>query len=163
MEQKTEQTDFRHFVRIANTDLNGAKPIGSSLRQIKGVSFMFSNLICHLANIDKQKRTGDLNEEEIRKINDILNNPLKLNAPSWMLNRRKDFETGQDRHLISADLTFTQDNDIKIMKKIKSYKGIRHILEQPVRGQKTKSNFRKNKGKVHLGVKKKPGAKTGRP
>jgi len=163
MEQKTEKEDFRHFVRIANTDLNGAKPIISSLRQIKGVSFMFSNLICHLANINKQKRTGDLNDEEIKKINDIVNNPLKFNAPSWMLNRRKDFETGEDKHLISADLTFTQDNDIKIMKKIKSYKGVRHILEQPVRGQRTKSNFRRNKGKVHLGVKKKAGAKTGRP
>lgn len=158
-----EKQDFKHFVRIANTDLNGAKPIASSLRQIKGVSFMFSNLICHLANIDRTKRTGDLNEEEIKRINGLINDPQKFGAPTWMFNRRKDFETGKDKHLTVADLTFTQDNDIKIMKKIKSYKGIRHILEQPVRGQKTKSNFRKNKGKVHLGVKKKPGAKTGRP
>lgn len=163
MEQKEEHKDFKHFVRVADTDLNGAKPIGSSLRQIKGVSFMFSNLICHLAEIDRTKRTGDLNEEEIKKINDVINNPLKFNTPPWMFNRRKDSETGQDKHLISADLKFTQDNDIKIMKKIKSYKGVRHILNQPVRGQKTKSNFRENKGKVHLGVKKKAGAKTGRP
>ncbi|GAF76521.1 unnamed protein product [marine sediment metagenome] len=163
MEQKQETKDFKHFVRITNTDLNGAKQIGSSLRQIKGVSFMFSNLICHLAKIDRKKRTGDLNEEEIKRINDVITNPLKSGAPSWMLNRRKDFETGKDKHLVVADLTFTQDNDIKIMKKIKSYKGVRHILNQPVRGQKTKSNFRENKGKVHLGVKKKAGAKTGRP
>ena len=162
MEQK-EQKDFKHFVRIANTDLNGAKPVISSLRQIKGVSFMFSNLICHLAKIDRKKRTGDMNEEEIKRINDVINDPLKFGTPSWMLNRRKDFETGKDKHLISVDLTFTQDNDIKIMKKIKSYKGVRHILNQPVRGQKTKSNFRENKGKVHLGVKKKPGVKSGRP
>jgi len=160
---ETEQKDFKHFVRIADTDLNGAKPIVSSLRQIKGVSFMFANLICHLATIERKKRTGDLNEQEIKRINDIINEPLKFGSPSWMLNRRKDFETGRDKHLISADLTFTQDNDIKIMKKIKSYKGVRHILNQPVRGQKTKSNFRENKGKVHLGVKKKAGAKTGRP
>lgn len=158
-----EKQDFKHLVRIANTDLNGAKQIISSLRQVKGVAFMFSNLICHLADIDRKKRTGDLNEEEIKRINGILNDPLKFGAPSWMLNRRKDSETGQDKHLTVADLTFTQDNDIKIMKKIKSYKGVRHISEQPVRGQKTKSNFRKNKGKVHLGVKKKAGAKTGRP
>ena len=158
-----ENQDFKHFVRIADTDLNGANHIGSSLRQIKGVGFMFSNLICNLAKIDGRKRTGDLGEEEIKRINEVVNDPLKFNAPSWMLNRRKDFETGKDKHLVVADLTFTQDNDIKIMKKIKSYKGVRHILEQPVRGQKTKSNFRKNKGKVHLGVKKKAGAKTGRP
>ena len=163
MEEKTENKDFRHFVRIADTDLNGTKPIGSSLRQIKGVSFMFSNLICHLAKMDRTKRTGDLKEEEIKRINDVITDPLKFNIPSWMLNRRKDPETGEDKHLISADLTFTQDNDIKIMKKIKSYRGVRHILNQPVRGQKTKSNFRENKGKVHLGVKKKSGAKSGRP
>jgi len=161
MEQKTD--NFRHFVRIANTDLHGAKPIGSSLRQIKGVSFMFSNLICHLARIDKTKRTGDLKEEEVNRINEVIEDPVKSGTPSWMLNRRKDFETGQDKHLISSDLTFMQDNDIKIMKKIKSYKGIRHMLNQPVRGQRTKSNFRENKGKVHLGVKKKAGAKSGRP
>jgi len=158
-----EKQDFKHFVRIANTDLNGAKAIASSLRQIKGVSFMFSNLICHLAKIDRKKRTGELNEEEIKRINTVINDPLKSGAPSWMLNRRKDFETGIDKHLIVSDLTFAQDNDIKIMKKIKSYKGVRHILGQPVRGQKTKSNFRENKGKVHLGVKKKPGVKSGRP
>ena len=55
-------------------------------------------------------------------------------------------------------MSFTQDNDIKMLKKIKSYKGIRHSLGLPVRGQRTRSNFRKNKGKV-MGVKRKEGAK----
>jgi small subunit ribosomal protein S13 len=41
------------------------------------------------------------------------------------------------------------------MKKIRSYKGVRHMLGQPVRGQKTKSNFRKNKGSASLGVQRK--------
>jgi len=163
MEQKTEQKDFKHFVRVANTDLNGAKPIFNSLRQIKGVNFMFSNLICSLAKIDRTKKTGELNEEEVKRIDAVIKDPLKAGTPKWMINRRKDVETGEDKHLISADLTFTQDNDIKIMKKIKTYRGVRHILNQPVRGQKTKSNFRENKGKVHLGVKKKAGAKSGRP
>jgi small subunit ribosomal protein S13 len=56
---------------------------------------------------------------------------------------------------------FTKDNDIKLMRKIKSYKGTRHSAGQPVRGQRTKSNFRKSKGKV-MGVKRKAGAKSGR-
>jgi hypothetical protein len=51
-------------------------------------------------------------------------------------------------HKIGADLKFTQENDIRFMKKIRCYKGIRHSMGQPVRGQRTKSNFRKNKGKV---------------
>ena len=54
-----ENKDFKHFVRISNTDLNGTKHIGSALRQIKGINFMFSNLICNLAKIDRKKRTGN--------------------------------------------------------------------------------------------------------
>ena len=45
------------------------------------------------------------------------------------------------------------------MKKIRSYRGVRHGIGLPVRGQRTKSNFRKNKGKVSLGVAKKAAAK----
>jgi len=71
-----------------------------------------------------------------------------------MLNRRKDYETGEDKHLLSSDLAFTKDNDIKMLKKIKSYKGMRHAFGLPVRGQRTRSNFRRNKGKV-TGVQKK--------
>ena len=159
MEQGNE---FKHIVRIADTDLDGARQIGSALRKIKGVSFMFSNMVCTIAKIDKRKRAGDLSEQETKKMEEIINNPIKFGAPIWMLNRRKDFETGEDRHVIASDLAFIKDTDIKIMKKIKSYKGVRHIMDQPVRGQRTKSHFRKNKGKVHLGVKKNPTAKKGR-
>jgi small subunit ribosomal protein S13 len=161
-ENKEPSNDFRHIVRIANTDLNGARAIGITLRQIKGIGFMFANLICNISKINKQKTTGELNESEIKVINDIIQNPSKFGAPVWMLNRRKDVETGEDKHIISVDLKFVQDNDIKTMKKIKSYRGVRHMINQPVRGQKTKSNFRENKGKVHLGVKRKPGAKAGK-
>ena len=159
MEQGNE---FKHIVRMADTDLDGARQIGSALRKIKGVSFMFSNMVCTIAKIDKRKRAGDLSEQETKKMEEIINNPIKFGAPVWMLNRRKDFETGENRHVIASDLAFIKDTDIKIMKKIKSYKGVRHIMDQPVRGQRTKSHFRKNKGKVHLGVKKNPTAKKGR-
>jgi small subunit ribosomal protein S13 len=48
-----------------------------------------------------------------------------------------------------------------MMKKIRSYKGMRHAYGLPVRGQRTKSKFRKNKGKVK-GVKRKSGVKQGK-
>ena len=60
--------------------------------------------------------------------------------------------------MIGTNVDFFEENDVKMMKKIKSYKGIRHSLGQPVRGQRTKSNFRRNKGKV-MGVQKKSEAK----
>ena len=61
--------------------------------------------------------------------------------------RCEDYETGVDKHLLGTDLDVTQENDIKRLKKIKAYRGIRHIHGQPSRGQRTKSNFRRNKGK----------------
>jgi small subunit ribosomal protein S13 len=125
------------------------------LRKIKGIGFMYANTICYCTNIDKKKITGQMNDSEIQKIEDVLRNPKKYNIPVWMFNRKKDYETGENFHLIGTDLNLAVDNDMKNMKKIKSYKGIRHMQGQPVRGQRTKSNFRKNKGKVSLGVVKK--------
>ena len=161
MENKLEDKEFKHIVRIANTDLNGNKKVADALRKVKGVSFMFSNMICSLSNINRNEKLGNLNENDINKLDDMIKYPLKYNAPVWMLNRRKDYETNENMHLVAADVKFMQDNDIKMMKKIKSYRGVRHMLGLPVRGQRTKSNFRKNKGKV-LGVKRKAAAKPGK-
>jgi small subunit ribosomal protein S13 len=144
--------DFRHIVRIANTDLKGEKQVHMALHKIKGVSFMFSNFVCYSAKIDPRKIAGKLADDEVQRIEDVIRNPSKHNCPAWLMNRRKDYETGQDMHLINVDWNLSVDNDIKRMKKVKSYKGVRHMLGQPVRGQRTKSNFRKNKGKVSLGV-----------
>ena len=70
-----------------------------------------------------------------------------------MLNRRKDLETGEDKHLLGTDLMIAKDNDLKLLKKTKSYIGLRHQRRLPVRGQRTQSNFR-NKRKVKKVVKK---------
>lgn len=115
---------------------------------------MTANMVCNLLNFDKFKKVGLLTDEEVEKINDFLKDPKKYGAPSWMLNRRKDYETGEDKHLLTTDLQLTKQDDIKRLRKIKSYRGVRHGLRLPVRGQRTKSNFRKNKGKV-TGVKRK--------
>ena len=72
-----------------------------------------------------------------------------------MLNRRKNYEDRKNIHVITGDLIFSNENDIKRLKKIRSYRGVRHGMGLPLRGQRTKSNFRKNKGKSSLGVKKK--------
>ena len=157
-----ENEEFKHLVRIANTDLDGNKPIYHALKKIKGVSFMFSNMVCSLAKVDKQKKTGYLNDDEIKRIDGAVKDPSKLNGPAWMFNRRRDPVSGEDKHLLTSSLTFEQENDIKMMKKMRSYRGMRHSFGLPVRGQRTKSNFRRNKGKSSLGVKKKAAAKAGR-
>lgn len=164
VEQKTQETkdDFKYFVRIVNTDLDGNKQIANALKKIKGIGFMFANTICNLAGVDKRLKTGYLKDSEVKKLDEVLNNLSNYNVPSWILNRRRDYGDGKDHHLITGDLSFAEENDIKKMKRIRSYRGVRHGRGLPVRGQRTKSNFRKNKGKVSLGVAKKQGVKENR-
>ena len=92
----------------------------------------------------------------VSKINDVIKNPAKYNFPEWLLNRRKDYDDGTDKHIVVGDLKFTHSNDLKRLQRIKSYRGLRLAWGLTVRGQRTKSNFRRNKGKG-LGVKRKKG------
>jgi small subunit ribosomal protein S13 len=146
-EPKQESKSFKYIVRILNTDLDGKRNIGHALTKIKGIKYMFSNAVLKTAGIDINKRTGDLNESEVARINEVLAKPLKFDIPIWMVNRNKDYETGDDMHLYGSDLQYSVMNDVKRMQKIKSYKGVRHSQGLPVRGQRTRSNFRKNKAK----------------
>ncbi len=152
--EKSDNKDFRHLVRIKNTDLEGKQHIIIGLSKIKGIGRMYSNMVCGIAGIDKQKKVGDLSNEDIKKIEDVIDNPAKHNVPIWMLNRRKDYETGTDMHLMTSDLQFTHGNDKRRMQRTKSYRGLRLAWGLTVRGQKTKSNFRRGKGRG-LGVKRK--------
>jgi small subunit ribosomal protein S13 len=148
---------LKYIIRIASTDLEGSKPIGHSLTKIKGISHSMSNAICFVLKLDKNKKAGALKEDEVKKIEATIKNPEKTEIPSWMLNRQKDFDSGEDRHLTTSDLKLRKEFDIKRLRKIKSYRGIRHGAGLPTRGQRTKSNFRKGKSKggKSLGVKRK--------
>lgn len=144
--------NIKQIVRILNADLDGSKPLYSSLTKIKGISFMLANAICSTININKAKKVGELTQAEIDKITIVMKNPEKFNIPPWLLNRRNDYETSENKHITGTDLKFRTDQDIKYLRKIKSYKGIRHSMGLPVRGQRTRSNFRRGKT---VGVKKK--------
>jgi len=148
-EEKKNQEEVR-IVRVMQTDIDGRKQIYTGLTKIKGVSWSLSNAICNKLRLDKKRKISSLNEEEIKKIENFIKNP---ELPSFLLNRRRDFETGKDVHLLGSDLELRKEFDIKRLKKIRSYRGLRHDLGQPVRGQRTKSHFRQ-KGKS-VGVLKK--------
>ena len=115
-------------------------------------------------NLNKNKKIEELSEDEIKKIQDFIKNPQ---LPIFMINRRKDYDSGENKHLHGADLDLQVEFDIKRLKKIKAYKGIRHSTGQPVRGQRTKSHFRTNSRKTGaVGVTKKkeaPKAKAAAP
>ena len=100
-------------------------------------------------------------ETEIKKLEEVILTPEKHNVPQWALNRRKDYETGKDKHLTMNDLAFSLRNDLTRMAEVKSYKGLRHMWGLTVRGQKTKSRHR-GKGGV-VGVSKKDATKAAAP
>ncbi len=149
-----EKKEFKELVRIMDADIVGTKPLYHALRRVYGVSYTFSNAVCLISGIDRNTKVGELSEDEVKKIEGIIKNPLKNGIPTWLVNRRKDYDSGEDKHLSTSDLKLAKEFDIKRLRKIKCYRGTRHSAGLPVRGQRTKSNFRRNKGKT-TGVKKK--------
>ncbi|MFA6452695.1 MAG: 30S ribosomal protein S13 [Candidatus Pacearchaeota archaeon] len=123
------------LVRIMSTDIPGSRNVYVGLTRIKGISFAISNAICHLTKISKSKKIVELTKEEIEKISETVKN---LKIPEYMLNRRNDFDSGSTKHLITTELDLKKEFDIKRLKKIKSYKGVRHSRGLPVedKGQK---------------------------
>lgn len=148
----TSSREFQHILRIAGTDLEGTLTLHHALSKINGVGIPLANAITRKANINPNLRVGYLTETDKTKIEDIINNPTKHNIPAYMLNRQKDQETGENKHLISADLTLQNKTDIEEMKNIKSWRGYRHAYSLRVRGQHTRTTGRKGKT---MGVKKK--------
>lgn len=150
--QKTDEEKYKErMIRILSEDIEGGMMIYAGLTKIKGISWSLSNAICKVLKIDKNRKVGSLTDAEVKKISDFIKNPQ---IPLFILNRRFDFETGKDIHLTGTNLELQKEFDIKRLKKIKSYRGIRHSAGLPVRGQRTRSNFRKNKAKG-AGIKKK--------
>ena len=144
--------EFRYRLRIIGTDVDGTLKTSYALAKVKGISLSLANAILNKAGIDPDKRAGFLSETDIDKVEEIMRDPTRHGLPGWMLNRRKDSETGKDGHLISADLVLRTKMDIEAMKTIKSWRGYWHAYGLKVRGQRTNTTGRAGKA---LGVKKK--------
>jgi small subunit ribosomal protein S13 len=144
--------EYNHQLRIAGADCPGNWLVGHAITNIRGVGYRLATQICQKAEIDPEMRCGFLTEEEIQLIEDIISNCSAFNIPTWMLNRQKDIVSGESFHIISNDLIDTIRQDIEREKKIRSYRGIRHYLGLPVRGQRTKTSGR---GGTTIGVSKK--------
>ncbi|MEA3329200.1 MAG: 30S ribosomal protein S13 [Nanoarchaeota archaeon] len=148
--QFRKEEKVEDLIRIMQADIPGSKKVGVGLTKIKGVSFAMANAICYILKLDKSKRVDALSQEEIDKISEVVKNPA---IPTYLKNRRNDFETGEDKHLSVNDLDLQKEFDIKKLKKMKSYKGIRHSRGLPVRGQRTRSHFRVGGKNKVVGVK----------
>ncbi len=146
-----KKPDFKYIVRLSNSDINGEKSVLYGLTSVKGIGLHMATLIIDETGIDRYLKIGDLKDAQIEKLQEMINN-ITEKAPGWMLNHRKDYDTGEDQHIIGPEIEIRLRDEINIMKKIRSYRGIRHERGLPVRGQRTRANNRKG---LSLGVSKK--------
>jgi small subunit ribosomal protein S13 len=112
------------MARIKGVDIPNNKRIEIALTYIYGVGRSLSNKVLAAANIDINKKAGDLTTDEIASIRDELN-----------------------KYVTEGDLRREVNMNIKTKMEINSYQGIRHKKGLPVRGQRTNRNARTRKGK----------------
>lgn len=149
--KKKEQDDVV-LVRIVGKDIRGDTKINSALTKISGISWTLAGAICKILKLDKKQNIQNIDKKEMLKIEEFIKTPKVL---GFLKNRQRDLEDGEDKHISGVDLKLRKDFDIKRLRKIKSYKGIRHAVNLPVRGQRTKANFRRNRKKSVAATKKK--------
>nr|MDO8085725.1 30S ribosomal protein S13 [Candidatus Sigynarchaeum springense] len=134
--------DFKQIVRVLGTNIDGNRLLVYGLSEVQGIGIRLATSIIRIAGLDPSKRIGFLDDQTLAKLEDIAKNPLKHNIPGWMLNRRKDYRTGEDRHVVSSDLAYIKKLDIDRLRRIKCWRGIRHALNLKVRGQRTRTTGR---------------------
>jgi len=143
--------DFAYILRMADSDVDGLRPIAIGLTSIKGVGMRTSQQICRLAGINGKTLGGHLSEEEQDSLRSAIDD-YATTVPWWLVNRQRDLGTNEDAHIVAMEVKMTRDDDISRMAGIKAYRGMRHRSGHKVRGQRLRSNGRKGST---LGVEKK--------
>ncbi len=111
------------MLRIAGVDIPEEKKLLFALQYIYGVGPKVASEVVKQANLSADKRARDLTSEEIGRIQTIL-----------------------DQYLTEGDLKRKVADDIDRLRRIKSYRGLRHSMSLPARGQRTRSNSRTVRG-----------------
>lgn len=131
---------FRHLVRIKSTDLEGHLPVSMGLSRISGVSNRLAEAIVRTLKIPSSERIGSLTDSIIKEIENIISDPIAAGIPAWLVNRRKDRQTGDNLHITEAQLILQNKQDIEHYIRIRSRRGIRHQFKLKVRGQRTRTH-----------------------
>ena len=114
------------MARIAGVNIPTQKKLGVALTYIYGIGKKLSNDVCKEANVDFNSRVQDLSESEIKSISDVVSNS----------------------HNVEGDLRREVSSNIKRLKDLGTYRGVRHRKNLPCRGQRTHTNARTKKGKA---------------
>jgi len=141
------------ILRVLNTNVDGRHKVMYALTRIRGIGRRFANIVCKKAEVDLNKRAGELTEEEVESIKTIIATPRQFNIPDWFLNRQKDRQDGKYFQVVSNSLDTKLREDLERMKKMRLHRGLRHYWNIRVRGQHTKTTGRRGKT-VGVGGKK---------
>lgn len=128
------------MARIAGTNIPNEKRVEVALTYVFGIGISTSRTMLKSVKIDPNMRVKDLKESDLSELREYIDKNLK----------------------VEADLSRQISGNIKRLKDIKAYRGLRHSAGLPVRGQSTKTNARTKRGKkVTVGSgRKKSAAKT---
>ncbi|MFH0800306.1 MAG: 30S ribosomal protein S13 [Pseudomonadota bacterium] len=116
--------------RIAGVDIPGKKRIAVALTYVYGIGHTTSKRILKSAGIDEALRADDLSEGDVAKIREVLDAGYK----------------------VEGDLRREIQGNIKRLKDLGAYRGLRHIRRLPCRGQRTHTNARTAKGRKRIAV-----------
>ncbi|MBY9016772.1 MAG: 30S ribosomal protein S13 [Candidatus Lokiarchaeota archaeon] len=144
MSLTTRPSHFREkvFFRKLRSQVDGNAKVEYGLTQIRGIGRRFAQAIVRIAKIDVNLRIGAIPEKDLNRIEEIIIDPITNGIPAWMVNRKNDLITGENIHITGNRLELSVRRDIDRMKRIRSYKGVRHHRGLKVRGQRTKSTGR---------------------
>ena len=78
------EDDFKHLVRISRKDVDGNKTIQHALTEIKGIGLSLSRSICLTLGLNTDDQIGYISEEDVSKIEALLENPQEYNIPDWI-------------------------------------------------------------------------------
>ena len=148
MYEYQKKPEFRNLLRVIGTSIEGHRPMIFGLSSIPGVGRVLATAICRVYSeidptFDPNMRIGMLTETQETKLVEIIKNPVKFGIPEYMVNRQKDLRTGDSRHIAGVELELVIKQDVDRMKRIRSWKGIRHMYNLKVRGQRTRTTGRR--------------------
>ena len=136
--------EIRHIVRIANSDLEGKRSVQYGLTGIKGISRRTAKIITINAGVDPKAILGYISDADTERLQSSVDSISSI-LPSWMVNKQNEIMSGEDRHLIGTDVLLGLNEDLNLMKKMRSYKGVRHDRGLRVRGQRSRSTGRRGR------------------
>ena len=113
------------MARISGVTIPSEKQIHVALTYVYGIGPKISNEILTKAKVETTVRAKDLTDAEISRIQDVIN----------------------DKYMVEGDLQRVVTGNIKRLKDINAYRGLRHKASLPSRGQRTKTNARTRRGK----------------